>query len=251
MKVKANEILLMTAAQHKASCEAHAQLEKIIDPRSGLTMADFVTARPSMEIIDGVASIHITGSLANNAENIHEIAGGTDYKSIISEIDQAKAEGASEIHYKINSGGGSVQGLKEASNAIKASGIPSAAIVDGTAASAAYYLAASTDYIEATPSSIVGNIGTIMAFVDVSDNLSAQGVKQVAIVNEGADLKGTGSEKMTEAQHEFLQNQVNAMGADFRGHVEATREEIDAEVFRAGWYSGNEAKSLGLIDSIS
>ncbi len=241
----------MTPAQHAQSVWALAQLDKVIDPRSELTLADFVTARPKMTIADGVASIHVTGSLTNNAENIHEISGGTDYKSIIAEIAAAKSEGASEIHYHINNGGGSVQGLKEASNAIKDSGIPSAAIVDGTAASAAYYLAASTDHIEATPSSIVGNIGTIMAFMDVSDHLEAQGVKQIAIVNEGADLKGTGSEKLTEAQHEFLQGQVDAMGEDFKEHVTENRAGIDSEVFRAGWYSGAEAQSLGLVDSIA
>ena len=40
-------------------------------------------------------------------------------------------------------------------------------------------------------------------------------------------------------------------GAAFRATVEGNRPNIDAEVFRAGWYSGEKAISLGLIDTVS
>ena len=150
-----------------------------------------------------------------------------------------------------------MRGLKETANAIMQSGIPSESIVEGTAASAAYYLAASTrnedgvNKIESSVSSINGNIGTIMAYTDPSKALKGMGIERKAITNEGADLKSIGSVDMTEEQHAFLQSQVDEMGQDFRDVVEQSRPEIDEEVFRAGWYSGEKAVNLGLIDSIT
>jgi protease-4 len=229
----------------------------LTDFDSFLTIEDFVVQRKHMSIVDGVANIHIKGALTDNAPPIHEMAGGTDYQSIRNEIEEAKAQGVEGINYHIDSGGGSVRGLKETANAIMNSGIPSESIVEGTAASAAYYLAASTrnedgeNYIESSVSSINGNIGTIMAYIDPSKALKGMGLERKAITNEGADLKSIGSVDMTDEQQEFLQDQVNKMGQDFRDVVEQSRPNIDDEVFRAGWYSGEEAVDLGLIDKIS
>jgi ClpP class serine protease len=80
--------------------------------------------------------------------------------------------------------------------------------------------------------------------------MTAQGVKSVAITNDGADLKSIGKGELTASQTEFLQEQVDEMGADFKAQVLSTRPNIDPEVFRAGWYSGDRAKALGLIDQI-
>ena len=55
---------------------------------------------------------------------------------------------------------------------------------------------------------------------------------------------------MTDAQREFLQEEINAHGEQFRNHVESNRS-VDPEVFRAGWYQGDRAQSLGLVDAIS
>ncbi len=246
MITKNNEILAITQSQYEQSVQGYNMAMQ-----AGLTLSDFVKPRQAMSIDNGVATIHISGALTDNAPPIHEIAGGTDYRSIRSEIAQAVNHDVSEIVYKINSGGGSVQGLKEAADEISKSGIPSTAYVDGMAASAAYYLATAADGgIVASPSAISGNIGTIMAWTDANDAMTAQGVKSVAITNDGADLKSIGKGELTASQTEFLQEQVNEMGADFKAQVLSTRPNVDPEVFRAGWYSGDKAKALGLIDQI-
>jgi ClpP class serine protease len=78
------------------------------------------------------------------------------------------------------------------------------------------------------------------------------GVEFHCMTNEGADLKGTFRDSpMTDSQREFLQEQLNEHGAAFRETVEGNRAGIDPEVFRAGWYSGEKAVELGLIDIIA
>jgi len=97
----------------------------------------------------------------------------------------------------------------------------------------------------------VGNIGTVLSWIDDSALMAAMGLSQEVITNDQADLKGTFRDSpMTAEQREFLQEEVNAMGDQFKHHVESQRQ-VDPEVFRAGWYSGDRAQSLGLIDAIS
>jgi ClpP class serine protease len=90
-----------------------------------------------------------------------------------------------------------------------------------------------------------------MAWSDDNPAWEAMGVEFHVMTNEGADLKGTFRDSpMTDSQREFLQEQLNEHGAAFRATVEGNRPNIDSEVFRAGWYSGEKALSLGLIDTI-
>ena len=219
MITKNNEILAITQAQYEASVQGYRMATQ-----ANLTLTDFVTPRQAMTVSEGVARIHITGALTDQAPPIHEITGGTDYRTIRAEIREAQAQGVNEIVYMINSGGGSIQGMQEAAFDIEHSGIPSTAYVDGMAASAAYYLATSaSEGIVSSPSSMSGNIGAIMSWMDATNALTGQGVQSIAITNDGADLKSIGKGELTETQTQFLQGMVDEMGQDFRAQVERTR----------------------------
>jgi ClpP class serine protease len=89
-----------------------------------------------------------------------------------------------------------------------------------------------------------------MSWADDTEFWSSIGINFKALTNEGADLKSTFHLEPDEAQLAFLQESINEAGAAFRSHVEANRKGINPEVFRAGWYSGEKAKSLGLIDAL-
>lgn len=219
---------------------------------ANISYDDFFTPRQSMTIDDnGVAHIDIKGSLMDNAAPIFEKIGSTDYRSIRSEITEAEKQGAKAILFKVDSPGGTVAGLQEASDAILATDLHTVAYCDGMACSAAYHLAASTDEIVASPSADVGNIGTVLAWYDDSELMESMGVASVVMTNEGADLKGTFRDNpMTDSQRAFLKEGVDAMGEEFRNHVTANRPGIDEEVFRAGWYHGEQAGQLGLIDAV-
>lgn len=133
---------------------------------------------------------------------------------------------------------------------IAASAIPISSFCASLACSAAYHLIAGTKRIIASPSATVGNIGTILSWADDTEFWNAMGIEWKALVNEGADLKSTGHLEPDETQIAFLQESINESGKAFRDHVQKHRPGINAEVFRAGWYSGEKAKALGLTDEI-
>lgn len=132
--------------------------------------------------------------------------------------------------------------------------VPTVAHCHGLACSAAYKLSAGCNYIVASESATVGNIGTIMSWMDCSEFWKENGIEFKALTSEGADLKSTFHLEPNDTQIEFLQEGINEAGRQFREHVATGREKagatLDPEIWRAGWYSGEKAGELGLIDDI-
>jgi ClpP class serine protease len=229
-----------------------------VPERSGTSdVSDFYNLRQPMSVdADGIAHIWIVGALMNKAPAIYEKLGlATRYATIIAETQSAVSSGAKAILYHVDSPGGTVAGVVEAGEAIASAGIPTAAHCHGLACSAAYWLASGTGAIFANPSAEIGNIGAIISWADCSEFWEGMGVKFKALVSEGADLKSTFHTEPDEAQIAFLQEAINEAGKAFREHVAAGRgaagANLNDEVWRAGWYSGNRAANLGLADEIT
>ena len=129
--------------------------------------------------------------------------------------------------------------------------IPSATFYNGTGCSAAYKLGCSTMASVASPSASVGNIGSILVYKDASKAEERMGITTHVITNKGAEFKSTEKNgKLSEDQEKFLQESINGMGESFKQHVLSNRPDIDHEVFKAGWYKGEKAVELGLVDQI-
>ena len=198
-----------------------------------------------------VAHIQIVGALMHKAPAIYEKIGiVTRYETIIAESKAMISAGARGIVYHTSSPGGTVTGCIEAAQFVQGITIPTMAYCKGLACSAAYKVIAGTDGISASPSAEVGNIGTILSWMDCTEFWREQGVEFKAIVSEGADLKSTGHLEPNETQLAFLQENVDEAGKAFRDHVSVNRPQISQEVFRAGWYNGETAGNLGLVDQI-
>jgi ClpP class serine protease len=216
----------------------------------------FYTRRVAMFLDgDGIAHIQVVGSLLNKAPAIYEKWSlATRYDTIIAETQAAVEQGAKGILYHFDSPGGTVAGIIEASEAIADAGVPTVAHCHGLACSAAYWLPAGMSAIIASPSATVGNIGAIITWMDCTGFWAEQGIVFKALTSEGADLKSTFHLEPNDEQLAFLQDSINEAGAAFRAHVAAGRAAagatLDDEVFRAGWYSGQRAGQLGLIDAI-
>jgi len=230
---------------------ALAALE-VPEKKSEFDYADFYPMRTQSGIDqDGIGHIDIKGALLNSSPKIYEKLGlATTYGTIIAESNALIESGAVAILFHINSPGGTVSGNVEASKHIQNLPVITAAHCEGMACSAAYKLSAGMKAIYATDSAEVGNIGTILSWADCTEFWKQKGVEFKAITNEGADLKSTFHLEPDESQLAFLQESINEAGQEFRQHVEMNRPNISAEVFRAGWYHGEKAMSLGLIDGI-
>lgn len=217
-----------------------------------LEFEDFFELRPESVLTEnGTAIIHVHSALVDSCPPIYEKLGlVTSYDTISEDIEEAQNNSAERICFVFDTPGGTVSGLEEMGTEIAGLSIPTMAFCK-FACSAGYYLAAACDTIIASPSSMVGNIGTILSWADTDKFWNDMGVVFKAITNEGADLKSTFHLEPDASQLEFLQNWITDTGNAFRAHVELYRPWIDAEVFRAGWYSGDKAGMLGLIDGMS
>lgn len=223
---------------------------------NGITFDDYFDKRTPASIAGGVGIVHVKGALVQGGPAIYEKLGFvTRYETISAELAELLDGGIDSILLRIDSPGGTVAGNKELAQEIADFPIPVVAHCSGLACSGAYKIAAGAGEIHATPSAEVGNIGTILSWADCSEFWEKMGVEFKALTSEGADLKSTFHLEPNEEQIEFLQDRINAAGEEFRSHVEAGRAAAGAtlseEVFRAGWYSGTAALSLGLIDEIS
>lgn len=211
--------------------------------------SDFVNVRKDMMINESVATIYIQGATLNKAPEIYKALGNTDYQDVIADLDQALEAGAKGVILEIDSCGGTVQGCKELADKVANYPLPVVTYYNGMGCSAAYKTGCGGDVIIATPTSIVGNIGTILCFTDTSKMYESYGINVEAITNDGATLKDTFHRlPLTDDQRDFLTDGINSNGEAFQNHVKANRPTIDDEVWKAGWYSGERAIELGLID---
>ena len=251
--MKNNQIANYLATQRIFACEA-SQIRAVVNASvyDDVEIDDFYTLRPAASIDEGIGHIHVQGMLMNGAPKIYEKLGMvTSYDTIKAEIEGALMAGVGAIVLHINSGGGSVNGAIELSRYVASLPVETVAMVTSCACSAAYMLASATNRIVATETAMIGNIGVILSWYDYTEFMRDMGIEAKAITNEGATLKSTFHTEPNAEQLAFLQESVNETGEKFKAFVMAQRPEIDAEVFRAGWYSGERALALGLADEIS
>jgi len=233
------------------ACDAsqlHAAMNASLDD---IEIDDFYNLRPASSIENGIGTVSIQGMLTNGVPAIYEKLGiVTSYDSIKDEIDDLLDNGAQAINFAINSGGGSVNGAIELSRYIASLNIPTAATVISCACSAAYMLASATNRIVISETAQIGNIGTIINWYDFTQYFQRMGIEPKAITNEGATLKSTFHLEPNAEQLAFLQESANQHGETFQAFVSERRPNLNEEVFRAGWYSGQRAINLGLADEI-
>ncbi|MCI4438698.1 S49 family peptidase [archaeon] len=142
----------------------------------------------------------------------------------------------------INSGGGSAYAFEQLYYSVRllAKTKPVVASVSGLAASGGYYLAASADYIYATPSSLVGSIGVIASMPSVV-------LPTPSVLETGpSKLSGFDLKKFPLQVDEVLKNFINNVKVARGSRLNVST----ATLQKAEIYLGSEAKSLGLVDEI-
>jgi ClpP class serine protease len=235
------------------TAESHAALSRLVQAKINhiaMDLSDFVSQREEFAIdANGIAHIHVLGTLGNGLSNIEKTCGATDYGDLCAEA--AEAAGAKGLMLHIDSGGGMCEGCVETARAIAALPMPKVAHTSGMMCSAAYALGVGCDKVFSTDSATVGSIGTICPWVDQSALWERIGLSFQPIVSNGADLKAGGhGPSLTEAQRADWQEMVNDLAAQFVGHVKAHRDP-NPEVFRAGAYAGPRAYAYGLTDGLA
>lgn len=165
------------------------------------------------------------------------------------------SESVQTIVLHIDSPGGQVDGTEAFADAIAASSKEVIALVDGTCASAAYWLASAADKIIATANTdIIGSIGTMISFYDRSAYMEEMGIVLREYYADASSDKNKMAREAIEGKGRLLiEGMLNPMNDIFlaavtknRGKVLNQKETLTGKTFLS-------AKSLeyGLVDEIS
>ncbi|MCJ2095524.1 MULTISPECIES: signal peptide peptidase SppA [unclassified Methylobacterium] len=155
----------------------------------------------------------------------------------------------------INSPGGTTTGSEEIFRNLRALAAkkPIVAFVDGTAASGAYITAIAADHIVARETSLVGSIGVLFQYPDLSGLLDKVGVKVESVKSSPLKAEPSGFTPTTPEARAALAAVVGDTYAWFKGLV-AERRGMDAGQLTAvsdgRVFSGRQSVPLKLVDEL-
>lgn len=204
----------------------------------------------------GVAIVDLMGPMFRRAGSVarrHFGLAGTDATRMAVEAADADPD-TEHILLRVDSPGGSVSGLDQLGDAVARTAKPVTAVVDGMAASAAYYVASQADRILLGRTDMVGSIGTRLMLYDFSKMFEQEGVEAVPIDTGPFKSAGAMGTKITEEQRADFQRIVDFYYNDFVGAVARGRNLSEKAVLKVAdgrLFTPGEAQSLGLVDGIA
>jgi len=211
--------------------------------------------RETYEIADGIATIRVDGVIGKRLPKwMAEMFGMTDVDDIANLVQLANADPEVRgILLDIDSPGGTVSGVPEAADIIRASTKPVFAFADRLMASAAYWLGSGAAGIFATKSALIGSVGVFVPILDMRRAYEQAGFEMEVI--KSGDLKATGypGTSLTRAQREDLQQGVDHLYGQFREFVVSRIGSVkipDSSLQGQDFY-GDQALDVGMIDEIA
>lgn len=203
-----------------------------------------------------VGVIDIKGSLINGSAGIWRLFGVTGYDDIQGALFEGlKDKKAKRLMLNVESPGGSVKGLKDIAETLKASrDVKPLNAFAQTANSAAYWLASAASHITLDEMGEAGSIGCIAVHTEYSKLYEKEGIKKTAIRAGENKALASPFEPLSEKALEQMQAHVNkardmfvAAVADNRGVTSAT---VQSQFGDGKTFMGSDALGPGLVDKI-
>ena len=207
------------------------------------------------ETANRIGVIYLTGSITGTSDNTAENA---DSPTLIDLFDDAADDDSIKaVVLRINSGGGEVNASEDIRRSVewlsKKIGKPVIVSMGSIAASGAYWIASSADYVFCSPYTITGSIGVFAVSPTIqnavkeyfgihTDGVSAIGRMPYSIFRNPTDEERTQSELEVMHTYSVFLDKV----AQGRNLPRATVE----EVAQGKIYSGTQAKELHLADEL-
>lgn len=216
-------------------------------------MRKFLSKNQKIKLPKGeyIARIEITGMITSAGDTYNQ-------KWLMSTIKEIKEDKNNKgIILSITSPGGGLYESDETYLALmdykKTTNRPVYAYFKQLAASGAYYIACSSDYIMANRNSLVGSIGVICGqFVDLSELMEKHGIKMKTIHSGRNKIMGSISEPLTDEQEKIMQSICDEGYDQFVGVVSNGRSLTKEEVINLAdgrIYTAKQAQDNRLIDS--
>src|SRR5207244_2384929 len=170
-------------------------------------------------------------------------------------LERLEKSPAAAVIVHINSPGGTTAGSEQLYDSLvrlKAKK-PLVIVVEGLAASGGYITAIAADHIIAQQSSLVGSIGVLFQFPNVTELMKTVGVKIEEIKSSPLKAAPNGFEPTSPEARAAIEAIVSDSYAWFRGMVKARRHLDDAALDRVAdgrVFTGRQGVALKLVDEI-
>lgn len=205
---------------------------------------------------DGVAIVHVHGSLVDRGPWLGTWWGMTSYEGLAEQFKRLKADDdVKSIILDIDSGGGEVAGLFDVIEVLGdlRRAKPVHAIASSMACSAAYAIGCAAQSLHVNRQGVVGSIGVISMHMSYADYLARGGIKPTLIHAGKHKALGNRYQDLTEDGLAILQGNVDRIYGDFVDLVSKHRR-LSADAIRsteARVFAGDEAVGLGLADGVA
>lgn len=201
----------------------------------------------SVTLRDGVAVVPVSGPIMRYANLFSEVSGATSLDMLARDFTAAAEDPAvKHIVLNIDSPGGQANGIAELAAMIRASSKPVTAYVDGTAASAAYWLASAAGRIVMSKTAMVGSIGAVLS-LDTRKREGALEIVSSQSPNKRPDVT-------TDTGRAQIQSLIDSLAQVFVDDVAAYRgvsTDTVLEKFGQGaMFVGADAVARGMADQI-
>jgi protease-4 len=211
----------------------------------GAVVALAATARRTDVLTAGgdyIARVKITGLIRNDQERVDS-------------LEKLAKSGAKAVIVHIDSPGGTTAGSEQLHNSLRqvAAAKPLVVVIDGLAASGGYIAAMSADHIVAQGTSLVGSIGVLFQYPNVSELLKTIGVKVEEIKSSPLKAAPNGYEPTSPEARAAIEALVKDSYDWFRGMVRDRRKMDDATlqtVADGRVFTGRQGLELKLVDQI-
>jgi protease IV len=155
----------------------------------------------------------------------------------------------------VDSPGGTTAGAEQLYDALRrvAAKKPTVVVVDGLAASGGYMAAIASDHIVSQSSSLVGSIGVLFQYPNLTDLLKTIGVKVEEIKSSPLKAAPNGYEPTSPEARAAIEAIVKDSYAWFRGMVKERRQLDDAALDRVAdgrVFTGRQGVELKLVDEL-
>jgi len=200
------------------------------------------SGRSAFSTAGSIARVNIEGLIRSDQDRVEA-------------LERLEKSSAAAVVVHINSPGGTTAGSEQLYDSLvrlKAKK-PLVVVVEGLAASGGYITAIAADHIVAQQSSLVGSIGVLFQFPNVSELLKTIGVKVEEVKSSPLKAAPNGFEPTSPEARDALDALVKDSYAWFRGLVKERRGMDDAQLEKVAdgrVFTGRQAVDLKLIDQL-
>jgi signal peptide peptidase SppA len=212
--------------------------------------------RPAYRARPGVSVVPIVGAIENRRGILSELLGiGVSTSELRAAIRALETDPDTQsVVLLFDSPGGEVIGCQETAAAIRSLAKKKhvTAMVDGIAASAAYWLASGASEIVVTPSGSVGSIGVYGTHEDISAAAERLGVKTTLVSSSLEKVEGNPFEKLSDPARADMQSKVDAYARDFQTDVaigrRTTLQAVRTDYGKGRMLLARDAVKVGMAD---